>query len=52
MNRQSEGEELSYVLRSVESVRVNVGGHGLPLERDLYYSTSEPLSVHNEPGGS
>ncbi|WP_248889213.1 DUF2958 domain-containing protein [Bradyrhizobium japonicum] len=41
--------ELGYVLRSeIEEVRVNIGGHGLPLERDLYYSTTEPLSVHAE----
>ncbi|BAR57600.1 hypothetical protein ACVIWV_006175 [Bradyrhizobium diazoefficiens] len=41
--------ELGYVARSeMESVRVNIGGHGLPLERDLYWSTEEPLSVHTE----
>ncbi|MCA1524318.1 DUF2958 domain-containing protein [Bradyrhizobium yuanmingense] len=41
--------ELGYVARSeIESVRVSIGGHGLPLERDLYWSTTEPLSVHAE----
>jgi len=41
--------ELGYVLRSeIEEVRVSIGGHALPLERDLYYSTTEPLSVHAE----
>ncbi|MFK4534305.1 hypothetical protein ABIA00_002488 [Bradyrhizobium ottawaense] len=41
--------ELGYVARSeIEGVRVKIGRHGLPLERDLYYSTTEPLSVHAE----
>ncbi|MEY9602433.1 hypothetical protein ABIF74_007125 [Bradyrhizobium japonicum] len=41
--------ELGYVARSeMEGVRVKIGRHGLPLERDLYWSITEPLSVHAE----
>jgi DUF2958 family protein len=39
--------ELGYVLRSeIEELRINIGGHGLPLERDVFFKTTEPLSVH------
>jgi hypothetical protein len=39
--------ELGYVLRSeIEELRINIRGHALPLERDLYFNSSEPLSVH------
>jgi Protein of unknown function (DUF2958) len=41
--------ELGYVARSeIESVRVNIGGHDLPLERDMYFETDKPLSVFYE----
>ncbi|KYK44681.1 hypothetical protein A1D31_36470 [Bradyrhizobium liaoningense] len=41
--------ELGYVARSeIESVRVNIGGHGLPLERDMYFKTDKPLSAFYE----
>ncbi|MCP1761963.1 DUF2958 domain-containing protein [Bradyrhizobium japonicum] len=41
--------ELGYVARSeIESVRVNIGGHGLPLERDMYFETDKPLSAFYE----
>jgi hypothetical protein len=39
--------ELGYVLRSeIEELRIRIGGHDLPLERDLFFKTIEPLSVH------
>jgi len=41
--------ELGYVLRSeIEELRINIRGHALPLERDLYFTSTEPLSVHTE----
>jgi Protein of unknown function (DUF2958) len=39
--------ELGYVLRSeIEELRISIRGYALPLERDLYFNSSEPLSVH------
>jgi hypothetical protein len=41
--------ELGYVLRSeIDEVRVSIGGHALPLERDLFFRSRERLSVHTD----
>jgi hypothetical protein len=39
--------ELGYVLRSeLEGLRISIGGHGLPLERDQYFEADKTLSEY------